>query len=280
VTLKIDMGDLGGRVLFALADGSETTNTLTGSLNAITLKLPAAGTAVLLPVAQATGTVSGSQTVALKPDPVDGLRLTLPNSKALRALVPRWYEPSPDSPLHYSPQLFTSSEKSLLDFFGTCDTIASLSAVPIVTRPGATREEHQAAEAVQEYFRFYSEEVLSKPRVVMPIVTEAQGRQVRIVVRRSPSVGLDATGAILTIQAPSEELLDTTRGLLELLDRRFPFYGQIGRWVHQRPKETALRQKLGLAGGTVLSDGSIVTTPVGASLWNSVEKGPAYGKPW
>lgn len=280
VTLQIDSADTGAKAVYALADGSSTTNRLAGNLSEIALKLPPAGIAVLLPVAQVTGTLQGPQTVARAADVEDGLRLTLPQTKSLRPLIPAGYEVAPDSPLHFSPKLFRSSEKSILDFFDPVDA-AMKAGTPNTAGLEilASTNERLAAEAVQEYFRFYSEEVLSKPRLLLPIVTTpTAARQIRIVVASSPAVTL--TGQTLTIEAPEQDLLDTTRDALRLLDRRFPFYGQIGRWVHAKPVETALRQKIGLAGGTVMRDGTIQTTPLGASLWDQRGKGPLYGNPW
>jgi hypothetical protein len=284
VTLQIDAADTGAKALYALADGSSTTNTLRGNLTEIALKLPPAGIAVLLPVAQVTGTLSGPQTVSRTMDPEDGLRLTLPQTKSVRPVMPDGYEAAPDSPLHFSPKLFRSPEKSILDFFDGVDRamkagIPQATAMEIVTPGEASTAQRLAAQAMQEYFRFYSEEVLSKPRLVLPIViAPTAAKRVRIIPTATAAVTL--TDQCLTIEAPEQDLLDITRDTLRLLDRRFPFYGQIGRWVHNKPVETALRQKLGLAGGTVLRDGTILTTPLGASLWDQRGKGPLYGNPW
>lgn len=275
------------RVLYALADGQETVNRV-GREVEVKVSVPAAGVVVLLPVV--VGTRAGEYTVARVNDEVDGLRVVVKGgAEGLRVVVPDGYEVAKDSPWHLSRKIFVAEEKALLDFWGTAAEMSGAGGAQapsleqtVILAPGKSVAERKAAEALQEYFRYYSEEVLGKPRVVLPIVAEAPaGRKVvRVTVGATPTVGLDAAAECLTIQAPPEALLDTARELLRLLDRRFPYYGQIGRWVHQRPIETKLRQTLGIAGGTVLRDGTVLMTPQTASLWNQVERGLAYGKPW
>lgn len=262
-----------GTSIFAAADGTQTNNVRTPQGTKIALKLPEGGVAVLVPVAT-DAPAKGSWNVARTQDPVDGLRVTVSgDAKGLKPVVPAGYEPCADSPWHFSRRLFAPTEQALLGFF------ADQAGISIVTRPECSQAEQKAAEAVQEYFRFYSEEVQQKPRVVLPIVTAAPaGKAVRIVSAAKPDIAL--AGETLTITAPEAELLATTRELLQLLDRQYPFYGQIGRAVHKRPIETELRKKLGLAGGTVMRDGTILSTPLTAALFHPTGKGPAYGQPW
>jgi hypothetical protein len=275
--------------LYALADGAETENRLVGPKLQIQLRLPAAGVAVLLPVAHRPTVREGTWRVRRVQDAVDGIRVDIAGMMRSvdRPVVPRGYEACSDSAWHFSRKVFESSEKELLDFFngvlppGPLPTGEGGNGVApqIVVHAEAPLLERKAAEAVQEYFRFYSEEVLQKPRVVLPIVTEPKpGKVVRFAVAPKASIGI--VGEALVITAPEPELLNTTRELLRLLDRRYPFYGQIGRWVHQRPIETELRKKLGLGGGTVLRDGAILTTPLTAHMFHPIAKGPAYGLPW
>ncbi|MBU0606975.1 MAG: hypothetical protein KKI08_03775, partial [Armatimonadetes bacterium] len=269
----------GAEALYATADGATTTNVLQDGNIRIALTLSAAGVAVLVPVAtRPTALKSGTWQVARTQDAEDGLRVRIsPTERRIKPLVPPGHEACADSPWHFSREVFEATEKALLDFLD--DGGIQAPALQIAIRPDASLKERKSAEAVQEYFRFYSDEVLQQPRVVLPIVSEAKaGKGVRFATAPTPAISL--TGATLVIAAPEADLLDTTRELLRLLDRKYPFYGQIGRWVHQRPIETELRKKLGLAGGTVLRDGTILTTPLTAALFHPTAKGPAYGLPW
>ncbi|MCE5240909.1 hypothetical protein LLH23_20795 [bacterium] len=278
--------------LYATADGAPTANTLQGGRLAISLKLPPAGTVVLVPVAtRAAGVTAGTWRASRVQDETDGVRVTLSATQGLRPVLPPGYGVCADSPWHFGPKVFAATEKALVGFFdGVLPPGPSLKGggkgngsghdLPaIVVRADAALMERKSGEAVQEYFRFYSEEVLQQPRVVLPIVAEpTAGKLVRFATASAPAIGLN--GETLVIAAPEGQLLDTTRELLRLLDRKYPFYGQIGRWVHKRPIETELRKKLGLAGGTVLRDGTVLTTPLTAALFHPTAKGPAYGMSW
>jgi len=280
----------GNDALLALAEGGETRNVLEHDTLQVPVTLPAGGVAVLVPVARyGTSVLKGTWTVRREQDPVDGFRVRVEGRlQGLEPVLPRGYQAAADSPWHFSRKVFAATEAALLEFFDGVPPPGPLptgeggkgNGLPaIAIRPDAPLMERKSAEAVQEYFRFYSEEVLQKPRVVLPIVTEAPtGKCVRFATAPTPAIGL--TGEALVIASPEAELLDTTRELLRLLDRTHPFYGQIGRWVHQRPIETELRKKLGLAGGTVLRDGTILTTPLTAALFHPTAKGPAYGLSW
>ena len=279
-------GGMAAAAVWASADG-QPTRTISGpGFVKVPVTLPPAGVAVLLPVARevwshdhsrlpepsATSLPAKEYVATRRLDDTDGFRVSLDNTKDMEPIP--GYEVCADSPWHFSPRAFAATEKSLLDFF---DEYAAIS---IVIRPEASLMERKAAEAIQEYFRFYSEEVRQKPRVVLPIVTEAPtGKSVRITSAAFwAPIRLEGNAVIITDREGS--LLSDTRQLLRLLDRKYPFYGQIGRWVHQRPIETELRKKLGLAGGTVLRDGTILTTPLTAALFHPTAKGPAYGLPW
>lgn len=304
---------VGAPVLYAQADGSETENMWQGREIQIALEMAPGGVAILVPVAhwphkKAVMRV-GKWLVRRLRDPEDGYRIEIKGAKeGWEPLVPPGYEAAGDSPWHFSPRVFASPEKAILDFFAevlppglpaaqaasqpsiapqaplsaaASSALASFGrkAIPIVIRPEAALEEKKAAEALQEYFRFYSEEIRQESRLVLPIITKAPAEK-HVSVSLGKEAIIQCAGDRLIVAAPEAEILETMRQLLRLLDQRYPFYGQISRWVHQRPKETEIRQKLGLAGGTVLKDGTIFRTPLGASLFNQIPKGPAYGQPW
>lgn len=285
-TLTIDSTAVGAHLLYACADGTETLNGVTAERVTVALDLTPGAVVVLLPVAVAPAAVPGQYRVARQQDPEDGLRLTLP-APGYEPLIPDGYAPVADDPRHFSPTLFVSSERALRAFFAFCPGGLTKPTAPygpaptIVVPQGAALAERKAAAAIQEFFRFYTEEVQQRqPRLVLQIVDQPAKPMIAVRTGTVAAVELSADGSQLAIQAPAGQLLPVAHRLLRLLEVDYPFYGQISRWVHQRPQETAVRTRAGLAGGMVLRDGTIVRTPLGAWLFNPTGKGPAYGQPW
>jgi len=298
-TLTVLGCDVGANLVFAAADGSDTTNVLGDGGVEIELRLPAAGVAVVVPVADAAGVTGRTVTASLRQHPRSGLELSLKapfltGGNVVKALLPRGYKcdgparvqmtPGPEPvKLGYSQVVLADSEDRLLGFFSFTEHGDKPT---IVVREKASAEEVRAAEAIQEYFRYYTEEVQKKQRLTLPIIASGYLPEVASVIVMKPAsepriaVFKTAAQARLVIQAPENGIVDTTRQLLRLLDRKYPFYGILPRFVHRRPKETEIRARAGLAWGTVLRDGTILRPAVSAHLYSHTEKGPAYGKPW
>ena len=132
----------------------------------------------------------------------------------------------------------------------------------IVVPDPPSPEVRRAAVALREYFRFYTQEVLARPKpVLLPVARGSRpaGSVVLFEVGKGePAVRLvPGSAPELRITAPEDALVETTRALLRVLDREYPFYGIIPPYVHQRPNEAQARKKAGIALGMLLKSGEV-----------------------
>ena len=283
--------EVGARLVFARNDGEPTVNRLGENTSTISLELEPAGIVVLVPVADAAGLAAGTVTAQVQPHPAREPRVELRGAGQVRLLSPnpvlRVNGPAGhDLPAEghttlYAPVFFDGDVAALHDMFRFMETGGPVPALVVAAQ--APREYILAAEALQEYVRFYTEEVLQKERLIMPITAEAPADRPLILLNQADATATEVTAGAagrLTLAGPPEAIRDHVYNIMSLLDDAFPFYGMHTPTVHQRPVETELRRTIGIAWSTVMRDGSTRSFRASAWLFSPIAKGPAYDQPW